>query len=70
MKYASFWVPDNALSDASGTFNINWSRGIKNDKADGIATLLKGLKLYCKLVVDHLTESMHVAGRHYSSKDK
>ena len=37
---------------------------------DGFATLLKGLELYRKLVVDHLTESIHVAGRHYSSKDK
>ena len=36
----------------------------------GFATLLKELELYRKLVVDHLTESIHVAGRHYSSKDK
>ena len=28
------------------------------------------LELYRKLVVDHLTESIHVAGRHYSFKDK
>ena len=39
-------------------------------QADGVATLLKGLKLYRKLVVDHLTESIHVVGRHYTSKDK
>ena len=38
--------------------------------SDGVATLLKGLELYRKLVVDHLTESIHVVGRHYSSKDK
>ena len=31
--------------------------------------MLKGLEIYRKLVVDHLTESIHVAGRH-SSKDK
>ena len=26
--------------------------------------------IYRELLVDHLTESIHVAGRHYSSKDK
>ena len=32
--------------------------------------MLKGLELCRKLVVYHLTESVHVAGRHSSSKDK
>ena len=33
-----------------------------------VATLIKRLELYRKLVVDCLTESIHFAGRHYSPK--
>ena len=33
-----------------------------------VATLIKRLELYRKLVLDRLTESIHFAGRHYSPK--
>ena len=52
----------NAISDASKYIKYyRVKSGIKN----GVASLFKRLKLYCKLVVDRLTESIRVAWKHY-----
>ena len=63
------FVPDNALSDVSG-FNINWSKVELRMTSWWRCHLAQGTWIYRELVLDHLTESIHVAGRHYSSKDK